>query len=411
MSNVNNGVLKEGRMQTFLGKMTAYQRDGESILRGTTPTQVNNPQTAAQMYHRLRLPNLVAFYRVARKFNKKGWENLPAKTSLYNCFVGANMDVAPLGIRKGDFGRGMTLVEGYQVTQGSLPSIVVDTQSYGTAQGVTDIRVGSLESISSSTKIGDLAKAIVESNGGAYLYGDEIAFLLCEQFWNDGVALVRSKRTAITLFRDSQETLGDMSLKGFGIVDGKIGIQGSAPLGGYCWVHSRKDEWNDKLRVSTQRIVVVNDMVLQIYRQPEQMRKAAEDQGAKFDTTALLECHSSEDAAILSAFGLQFEMKKNGADGDALQATIVCVCHGEKMLANGMPGIYLSNDKKLEIVIGNAELIDESSMSVSVNGVRCEATAPVHSTLSVTLAQSLDGQVLESVEIESDNGKVSAMFK
>lgn len=201
-----------------------------------------------------------------------------------------------------------------------------------------------------------------------------------------------------------------MDLKGFGIVDGKIGIQGRAPLGGYCWVHSRKDEWNDKLLVSTQRIVVVNDMVLQTYRQPKQMRIAAEDQGAKFNTTALLECHSSEDAAMLAAFGLQFELKKNALDGTALQSTIVCLRHGDVVFANGMRDIHLSSAKKLEIAIGNVDLIDENSLAVSVNGVSCEAVAPVGSLMTVTLAESLDGQVLTEVEIQSDNGKVSAMF-
>lgn len=411
MSNVSNGVVKKGQMQTYLGKMTTYMRDGESIMRGTTPTQINNPQTAVQMYHRLRLPNMVAFYRVVRKFNQKGWENLPPKTSLYNCFVGANMDIEPLGIRKEDFKAGMTIVEAYQITSGSLPAIEVDTLSEGAAKGITNIVVGDM-SISETTEVGALAQAIVEQNGGAYQYGDEIAFLLAEQYYVDGIARVRAKRIAISLTKDSDIVLGDIDMTGWGVKDGKLAINGVAPLGGYCWVHSRKDE-EGNLRVSTQRMITVGDSLQKAYRDPEQMRQAAEDQGADFSEIAFLECHTAEEAKAISAFGIIYKMVRKGSDGDAISPSIASVQYGAKDIANNTRGIVLkaATQPTLSVSVANIRLLGADDVSLSVNDVACTEVHVTENTVEGKLDSSLNGKMLESVEVASGSKKAMAKFK
>lgn len=414
MSDVSNGVLNRGYSQTFLGKMTTYRRGDKTVMRGTTPTTISNPQSALQMYQRLKFPNLNTFYRAVHPFIRRGWESKPANHSLHNCFTAANLDFAPFAITHDQLQAGFTIVEAYQITSGTLPSIVINTFARGTNLGVSDIRVGEL-SITPETTLGEFSDAVITANKGRFANGDEIAFLSLVQVVTKGVVRVRSARTAITLNQESDQPLAGLNLLGFGVHNGFLALSEIHPDGGYCWVHSRK-EADGVLRVSTQSVQVVGTGFIARFRQPARMRAAAESYGATFEDTAFLDIVSEKTARILRAFGITVRSTKDEATAEAAGPTISFVDYdGLSYLPDDpAPTIRISHAPTISANITDIKLFDSSDsddLTVAVNGVECTSVSVTGSTITATLPSSLDTHPLTMLTISSATDTTSATFR
>lgn len=109
-----------GSSQKLAGAVT-YTLKGQQVIRKEA-AKVANPRSTAQMNQRVRLANLVNFYRANRGWMKRGaFENKKQKQSDYNAFVSRNIRESNIALTKAEALAGVVVVDHYQVTDGSLP--------------------------------------------------------------------------------------------------------------------------------------------------------------------------------------------------------------------------------------------------------------------------------------------------
>ena len=247
-----NGIVR--KMKGSAGQFTFKQVNGMTIV-SEKVTAVANPRTDAQMRTRTKFTNIVSMYRGIRPLLNYGFENKPKTLSDYNMFVKLNMQRTPIYLTKQAVAGGACVATAYQISQGSLPAIVVT----GTGQsGVTDIRLGSLD-ITSNTTVAQFSTKVVENNAD-YRYGDQISFFLVKQMVNaeTGIPYCQFSAAKVILDAANEDKLADVtgSSHGFASVDGKLGHSGNDGDCAYAWVHTRKSD--GKTLVSSQSLLAAN---------------------------------------------------------------------------------------------------------------------------------------------------------
>ena len=247
-----NGLLR--KMSGSAGDLTFKTLNGLTVV-SEKVTKMTNPRSDAQMRVRTRWSNVVAMYSGVRPLLRHGFENKPAGLSDYNMFVKVNMQRTPIYLTKQAVAGGACVATAYQISQGSLPAIVVT----GTGQnGVTDILLGSL-SITSATTVAQFSAAVVQNNAD-YRYGDQISFFLVKQMVNaeTGIPYCQFSAAKVILDAANEDKLADVtgSSHGFASVDGKLGHSGNDGDCAYAWVHTRKSD--GKTLVSSQSLVSAN---------------------------------------------------------------------------------------------------------------------------------------------------------
>ena len=264
------------------GNVTFKVRNGETIV-SEKVTQVRNPRTNAQMQTRTKWGNIIAMYKGIRPLLNYGFENKPKNLSDYNMFVKLNMQrpavyltkqqVAGGGcvmfvklnmqrpavyLTKQQVAGGGCVACAYQITQGSLPSIVISGTGNNSA---TDIYLGSL-TIGASTTVAEFSQAVVQNNAD-YKYGDQISFFEITQQTNAETGIPYCQFSASKVILDAADTsvLWDVAGRaGFYGQDSMLGHYGAAFVGAFGWVHSRKSD--GKTLVSSQNLIAVNATLL-----------------------------------------------------------------------------------------------------------------------------------------------------
>lgn len=236
------------------GNLTFKRRCGETVV-SEKVTEVRNPRTNAQMQVRTKWGNIVAMYKGLRPLLNYGFENKPKNLTDYNMFMKLNMQRTPVYLTKQAMAGGACIATAYQISQGSLPSIVVT----GTGQnGVTDIRLGG-ESLTNNTTVAEFSAAVVQNNAD-YKYGDQISFFLAKQKVNEETSIPYCQFSAAAVVLDAANTekLVDVvgGSHGFASVDGKLGHSGNDGDCAYGWVHTRKAD--GKTLVSSQSLLSAN---------------------------------------------------------------------------------------------------------------------------------------------------------
>ena len=247
-----NGIIS--KLSGSAGNITFKRRMGETVV-SEKVTQVRNPRSNAQMQTRTRWGNIIAVYKGIRPLLNYGFENKPRNLSDYNMFVKVNMQRTPIYLTKQSIAGGACIATAYQITQGSLPSIVTS----GSGQNITtDISLGS-DGISASTTVAQFARMVV-TNNEQYQYGDQISFFLVKQKVNAETEIPYCVFSASKVILDSADTetkLWDIVNKnGFSAQDGCLGHSGNDGDCAFAWVHSRK--MDGKTLVSTQSLVANN---------------------------------------------------------------------------------------------------------------------------------------------------------
>ena len=236
------------------GNVTFKVRNGETIV-SEKVTQVRNPRTNAQMQTRTKWGNIIAMYKGIRPLLNYGFENKPKNLSDYNMFVKVNMQRTPVYLTKQAIAGGACVAAPYQISQGSLPAIVIS----GTGNSAkTDIYLGTL-SISATTTVAQFAQAVVENNAD-YRYGDQISYFLVRQQVNAETGIPYCQFSACKVVLDAADTetkLWDIaSRNGFSASDASLAHSGNDGDCAFCWVHTRKSD--GKTLVSSQSLVAVN---------------------------------------------------------------------------------------------------------------------------------------------------------
>ena len=240
------------------GNLTFKRRMGETVV-SEKVTEVRNPRTNAQMQTRTKWGNIIAMYKGIRPLLNYGFESRPKNLSDYNMFVKLNMQRTPIHLTKQAVAGGACVATAYQISQGSLPAIVLT----GTGQNVkTDIRLGG-ESITSSTTVAQFSAAVVQNNAD-YRYGDQISFFLVKQMVNaeTGIPYCQFSAAKVILDAANDEKLADVtgSSHGFASADGFLAHVGNDGDCAYAWVHTRKSA-NGKTLVSSQSLISANSIL------------------------------------------------------------------------------------------------------------------------------------------------------
>ena len=266
-----NGIIK--KMTGSAGQLTFKTVNGQTVV-SEKVTVVKNARTAGQQRQRMKWVNIIRMYSGIAPLLKNGFEKKMAQQSDYNMFVRLNSAASPVYLTKSEADGGGCIAAPYQITQGSLPSIVVSGEG---AEAKTDIALGSL-TISASTSVAEFAKAVVNNNPD-YDYGDQISFYDVLQKVNAETNIPYCQFSAcyVVLDKDSAVKLWDLVNKaGFASVGGVLAHGDDEGDAVFAWVHSRYD--SGKTKVSTQ-FLINNNSLLADYKSDDAYAQACKSYG------------------------------------------------------------------------------------------------------------------------------------
>ena len=206
-----------------------------------------------------------------------GFEQKAQGCNDFHMFMKVNMPITDIYLTRSEVAGGGCIAAPYQITQGTLPSIVV-TGSGDNAR--TDIKLGDL-TIDAETLVKDFAIAVV-SNNPDYDFGDQISFFDVLQRVNavTGIPYCQFLATNVVLDKASEVKLLDMVSKyGFATVDGYLGHIEGEGAGVFAWVHSRKS--STKTLVSTQSLVNNNDEMIAEYSGDQAYKRSVKTYGGE----------------------------------------------------------------------------------------------------------------------------------
>lgn len=280
---MTGGIL--GSMRNKVGSIVTYRAKGLDIARSLA-ANIANPRTESQQGRRVRLANLVNFYKAnAAWMQRYAFSRKPTKWSVYNAFVSANISGTAVYLTKQEAAQGVGIVAPYKVTDGTIPSI----QHY-MAEGdiLTDLYTGADFVIDSSTTIADLSTALLENNNGLR-QGMQLS-LVCNYQQSTGDALVIMARYyEITLAVGDTTPVYDRMPSGV-LYSTEIPAggntclaitEGNAGLTGATLVLSSKD--GGVVNVSTQYITMYNTSYYDTYITAEKLAQAIASYGSTSD--------------------------------------------------------------------------------------------------------------------------------
>ena len=252
MAILKSLIVRGGRKQ--IGGMVLYSRNGETIARELAP-QVSNPRTPSQMEQRVKLSNLVSFYRANSAWMKGAFENKKDRESDYNAFVSANVGNNQVALSKSDVAAGAAVVGPYKITSGSLP--IIETVLNGTDL-VSNLYVGALV-IDVDTTIGDLSTALLANNNGLEA-GMQISIVINLQLAAAGSGVPYITTRAYEMIIDTANTalvtdvVPDGILEAVGTTNKALGINTSS-LGDGAAAFVISKTIGGRILVSTQSLV------------------------------------------------------------------------------------------------------------------------------------------------------------
>ena len=266
-----NAIIK--KMTGSAGQLTFKTVNGQTVV-SEKVTVVKNARTAGQQRQRMKWVNIIRMYSGIAPLLKNGFEKKMAQQSDYNMFVRLNSAASPVYLTKSEADGGGCIAAPYQITQGSLPSIVVTGEG---AEAQTDIALGSL-TISASTTVAEFAKAVVDNNAD-FDYGDQISFYDVLQRVNAETQIPYCQFSASYVVLDKNSAvklLDQVNNAGFASVGGVLAHGDDEGDGVFAWVHSRYD--GGKTRVSTQ-FLINNNSLLDDYRSDDAYAEACKSYG------------------------------------------------------------------------------------------------------------------------------------
>ena len=269
-----NGILK--KLNGSAGSLTFKQVNGQTVV-SEKITAVKKSNTPMQMRQRTKWGNVVQMYKGIAPLINYGYESKPVGCSDYNMFMKANMRSSDIYLTRQEVAGGGCIAAPYQLTQGTLPSIVVSGEGDNAR---TDISLGDL-TIDENTTVKDFAMAVV-SNNADYDFGDQISFFDVLQRVNavTGIPYCQFLATNVVLDKASDVKLLDLVSKyGFAVVDGFLGHIEGEGAGVFGWVHSRKSA--NKTLVSTQALIDNNAEMIAEYSGAEAYKRSVKTYGGE----------------------------------------------------------------------------------------------------------------------------------
>ena len=269
-----NGILK--KLNGSAGSLTFKQYAGQTVV-SEKISVVKRSNTPMQMRQRTKWGNVIQMYKGICPLINYGFESKPVGKSDYNMFMKVNMKGSDIYLTREEVAGGGCIAAPYQLTQGTLPSIVTVGKGDNAR---TDIKLGDL-TIDAETLVKDFAIAVV-SNNADYDFGDQISFFDVLQRVNavTGIPYCQFLATNVVLDKASEVKLLDLVSKyGFATVDGYLGHIEGEGAGVFAWVHSRKS--SAKTLVSTQSLINNNDEMIAEYSGDQAYKRSVKTYGGE----------------------------------------------------------------------------------------------------------------------------------
>ena len=269
-----NGILK--KLNGSAGSLTFKQVNGQTVV-SEKATVVKNTRTPGQQRQRTKWGNVVQMYKGIMPLINCGFEQKALRCNDFQMFMKVNMPVTDIYLTRPEVAGGGCIAAPYQITQGSLPSIVVSGEGDAAR---TDISLGELK-IDENTTVKDFSMAVVNNNAD-YDYGDQISFFDVLQRVNavTGIPYCQFLATNVVLDKASEVKLLDMVSKyGFATVDGFLGHIEGEGAGVFAWVHTRKS--SGKTLVSTQSLIDNNAEMIAEYSGAEAYKRSVKTYGGE----------------------------------------------------------------------------------------------------------------------------------
>lgn len=275
MAIVNNFYLRNQKKK--LAGAVYYQAMGQTRSRELR-TEISNPRTQAQMEQRTKWANLVNFYRVNAPWMKYAYETKKRNQSEYNKFMSLNVPNARIYIPKSFAAQGACIVDAYQMTQGSLPSIEV--QKYTNGWG-SNLYLGTNWNLPATATVGEVTRELLLNNP-ALREGDQISFIRLTQQTNSnsGVPFVVVRKYEVILNSNDTRPFYDFMPRDYirkndEGTPSSLGVLDSGNAGGFLLVLSRTI--SGKTYVSSQSIIVANNSEMIDQYSSAQAQQAAID--------------------------------------------------------------------------------------------------------------------------------------
>lgn len=267
-----------------VGAYSMYVRDGEQIVRqrqNASNYGEEASRTLSQQTRRVKWSNLVSLFKFMSDWQPRAYENLNKGQTDYNKFMSLNINSATVALTKQQSADGAAVVAPVIVSQGSLVSPGALSEG---GLGITLDMIWGASGTASFASIGDLSEAIVQNNAG-WQDGDNLAAVYFLN-WLDiqGTPRCSTVYAELTLDKTNTSALSTNNLASrMTFTSGGQGID-IAPnaadqndVVGWAVIHTRRD--SGTLKVSTERIVMVNEDILSTFVTQAQLDAAIESYG------------------------------------------------------------------------------------------------------------------------------------
>ena len=257
-----------------LGNNLVMRQTAKGQILAKAPKKASQPRRSEKQANtRLQMANLLANFRLYSGKLQEAFESKKAGVSDANMYVSVNYGFQPVYMTRQMRIQGCCVLADNIFSTGSIAPI-----GYALVDGklVSDLYLGSLV-IGEETTVGQLTAAVLQGND-MWEEGDQLTcFIGVQLLGSDGQPRCTMKAEKVILNLDDETKLWDVTgADGFSTKDGYLAGGVVLQNMGMAWVHSRNN--GSQTKVSTQRLVVVSDVIAQ-YQTYAAMRAAADSYG------------------------------------------------------------------------------------------------------------------------------------
>lgn len=257
-----------------LGNNLVMRKTAKGQILAKAPKKASQPRRSEKQANtRLQMANLLANFRLYSGKLQEAFESKKAGVSDANMYVSVNWGYQPVYMTRQMRIQGCCVLADNMFSTGSIAPI-----GYALVDGklVSDLYLGSLV-IDENTTVGQLTAAVL-ANNDLWEEGDQLTCFIGTQLVGaDGLPRATMKAEKVILNLDDETKLWDVTgADGFSTKDGYLAGGVVLQNMGMAWVHSRNN--GSQTKVSTQRLVVVSDVIAQ-YQTYAAMRAAADSYG------------------------------------------------------------------------------------------------------------------------------------
>lgn len=260
-----------------LGGAVWYQRYGDTVIREKAP-KIDNPRTIAQMSQRVKLANVVSFYRANRSWMERlAFETRKRWQTVFNRFTQLNLNANQVPLTKEQVEFSAAIVAPYLVTQGSLPSVTWKENPDGDGIYVSNLYMETAYNIEMT--IAQFSQSLLNANP-TLRKGMQLSLISMYQNTDGLVPTISVAEWEIVLDpTDSRKMSTVVQDDAFEAADFDSLCVNTANLDCTAFVVVLSETVSGKTQVSTQFVEMVNYAVYNDYTSQGQLDEALESYG------------------------------------------------------------------------------------------------------------------------------------